>query len=157
MIQRLALLTLSLLLLPTLALADSHEGIVAEVEKAIEDGLAFSREHKAGAPDGISKDGSVEFWSSGGLANRVSPGGDPQEFEIFNLQAKHIEVIPLGDAAAVAIYYTEGSLQPKGHPVVADYRTRVMAILVKEDGQWKQRAGHWSPLVGGSGTSQTVE
>ena len=157
MTRRIALLTLSLLLLPAITLADSHEGVAAEVKKAIEDGIAYTQENKTGQPGTIARDGSVEFWSSGGLMNRVGPGGDPQEFEVFNLRAKHIEVIPLAEDVAAAMYYTEGSLQPKGHPVVADYRTRVMVIMVKEDGVWKQRAGHWSPLVGGSGTSQTVE
>ena len=36
------------------------------------------------------------------------------------------------------------------------YLTRVMAVFVKEDGAWKIRAAHWSPLTGGKGTSQTA-
>lgn len=155
--KRIALLTLSLLALPAIALADSHEGIVAEVKKAIEDSIAGTQATKMDDPSTTSKHGSLEFWSSGGLLNRASPDREPRAFDTFNLRAKHIEVIPLAEDVAAAMYYTEGIMQPKGLPDVTDYRTRVMVVLVKEDGEWKQRAGHWSPLVGGSGTSQTVE
>ncbi len=154
---RIALLTLSLLALPAFALADSHDAIVAEVTKAIEDGLADTRETKMDDPSTTSKHGSLEFWSSGGLLNRASPDRKPRAFETFNLRAKHIEVIPLAEGVAAAMYYMEGIMRPEGSPGVTDYRTRVMVVLVKEDGEWKQRAGHWSALVGGSGTSQTME
>lgn len=155
--QQTALITLSLLVLPAIALADSHETTVAEVKKTIEQSMAASRETRSDDPTSISKHGSHEFWSSGGLLNSKGPREDPQEFEVFNLYPKHIEVIPLAEGVAAAMYYAEGSMQPKGLPLVSDYRTRVLVVLVKEDGVWKQRAGHWSPLRGGSGTSQTVD
>jgi hypothetical protein len=47
-------------------------------------------------------------------------------------------------------------MQPKGLPAVPNYRTRVTQVFVKEEGDWKIRAAHWSPLMGGAGTSQTV-
>jgi len=56
----------------------------------------------------------------------------------------------------VAHYYQEAVMQPQGSAKVPDYRTRVTQVFVKEDGEWKIRAAHWSPLVGGAGTSQTV-
>jgi hypothetical protein len=37
---------------------------------------------------------------------------------------------------------------------VTDYLTRVTQILVMEDGRWKVRSSHFSPLMGGSGTYQ---
>jgi hypothetical protein len=43
-----------------------------------------------------------------------------------------------------------------GLPAVPNYRTRVAQVFVKEEGDWKIRAAHWSPLMGGAGTSQTV-
>ncbi len=157
MTKQIVLLALTLLIAPAVALADSHEGIVAEVKQTVEADMAETRATKMQQASQISKDGSVEFWSSGGLLNRKKPGGEPQEFDVFNLYAKHIEVIPLAEGVAVAMYYSEGTMQPKGHPDVLNYRTRVTTVYVKEDGAWKQRAGHWSPLAGGSGTSQTAE
>ncbi len=155
--KRTALLTLALLILPAIAVADSHDATIAEVKKTVEDNLAATRAAKQESPSVVSEHGSLEFWSSGGLLTSSSPDADPQDFEIFNLHPKHIEVIPLADGVAVAMYYMEGTMQPKGFPVVSNYRTRVMTVYVKEDGAWKQRAGHWSALGGGSGTSQTVE
>ncbi len=48
-------------------------------------------------------------------------------------------------------------MHPKGRAPVTHYLTRVLAVYVKEDGSWKVRAGHWSPLRGGAGTSQPTE
>jgi hypothetical protein len=47
-------------------------------------------------------------------------------------------------------------MQPKGLPAVPNYRTRVTQIFVKEDSGWKVRSAHWSPLMGGAGTSRTI-
>jgi ketosteroid isomerase-like protein len=46
-------------------------------------------------------------------------------------------------------------MKPKGAPAVNHYLTRVTQVFVKEDGKWKIRASHWSPISGGSGTTQT--
>ena len=78
-------------------------------------------------------------------------------FEVFQGSIKHIEVIVLvEDQAAVAHYYQEAIMKPTGLPAVPNYRTRVTQVFVKEDGAWKIRAAHWSPLMSGAGTSQTV-
>jgi hypothetical protein len=58
------------------------------------------------------------------------------------------------DQAAVAVFYAEGSLHPKGGAFVGRYLTRVTQVFVKEDGQWRIRSSHWSPLTGGAGTNQ---
>jgi ketosteroid isomerase-like protein len=80
------------------------------------------------------------------------------EFEAISVQAKHIAVLTLVEGqAAVAHYYTEGSMTPKGYPTVSNYLVRVTQVFVKEDGTWKIRSSHWSAITGGSGTSQTAE
>ncbi len=58
---------------------------------------------------------------------------------------------------SVAVYYSEGSMKPKGSPAVNHYLTRATQVFVKEEGQWKIRSSHWSPVAGGSGTTQTAE
>ena len=149
-----AVVILGILVLPGLAYADT----VSEVTQAIEDGFAYGRDNNRSEADEIAADGSVEFWSSGGLLNRAAPGAEPQEWENFNLHAKHIEVISLVEGeVALATYYSEGSMQPKGYPSVPHYMTRVMEVYVKEGGKWKRRAAHWSAIDGGSGTSQSAE
>ncbi len=107
--------------------------------------------------DIYSKDGALEFWSSGGLLNEVGIEGRINEFDSFNMNVKHIEVIILvPKKAAVAMYYSEGSMTPEGANPVGHYLTRVTQVFVKENGEWKVRASHWSPIAGGAGTSQTA-
>ena len=104
-----------------------------------------------------SKDGALEFWSSGGLLHEVGPDGRSDEYESFNMNIKHVEVLILvPKKAAVAMYYSEGSLTPKGSKPVGHYMTRVTQVFVKENGEWRIRASHWSPIMGGAGTSQTA-
>jgi len=76
---------------------------------------------------------------------------------VFNLQPKHIKVITLVEGqAAVAVFYSEGSMKPKGSAAVNHYLTRATQVFVKEEGQWKIRSSHWSPVAGGSGTTQAA-
>ena len=104
-----------------------------------------------------SKDGALEVWSSGGLLHEVGPGGRSDEYESFNMSIKHVEVLILvPKKAAVAMYYSEGSMTPKGSKPVGHYMTRVTQAFVKENGEWRVRASHWSPIMGGAGTSQTA-
>ena len=98
----------------------------------------------------------MEFWSSGGLLHTVSPGGRPEKYDYINIDFTHIEVVVLvPKKAAVAMYYSEGSMKPENAPAVSHYLTRVTQVFVKEGGKWKIRASHWSPVTGGSGTSQS--
>ena len=135
----------------TAALADP--ATEREVRQAIIDGNAYVRENLKGSPDDYSEEGAVEFWSSGGLMQTIPGGALPQEFDAFNIDVKHIHVTTLVPGrVAVAHYYSEGSMQPKGSTPVNNYRTRVSQVLVKEGGKWKIRASHWSAMAGGAGT-----
>jgi len=83
---------------------------------------------------------------------------DADEFEFVNVTVKHIRVIPIIEGqVAVAHYYSEGAMQPKGFAGVSHYMTRVSQVYVKEGGKWVIRSSHWSPVTAGSGTSQTVQ
>jgi len=130
--------------------------IEEEVKKVILERSAWSNENNKNAPSTVSKDGSLEFWSSGGLVQHVSPDAEAGDYENININPKHIKVIPLADGIAVAMYYSEGSMQPKNSEAVRHYMTRVTQVFVKEGDSWKVRAAHWSPIAGGSGTSQTA-
>ena len=119
---------------------------------------AQTRANTASPPDQVAADGSLEFWSNGGLLNRARPDAAPRDWEKFNLHPKHIEVVSLTEGrVALAMYYLEGSMQPAGYPPVSHYLTRVSEIYVNENGDWKRRAAHWSAITGGGGTSQSAE
>jgi hypothetical protein len=127
-----------------------------EVIQTIIESSRYTRENLKGPPDDYSSKGALEFWSSGGLLNELPGGRDPEEFDAFSIIPKHIRVITLVEGqAAVAHYYTEGRLAPRGSAPVDHYLTRVTQVFVKEDGRWKIRSSHWSAITGGSGTSQS--
>jgi len=139
----------------TLAQADATTE--NEVKNAILESNAYAKKHLKDQDDTVSKDGSLEFWSSGGFLQEVKADTELDEYESINIDAKHIHVITLVPGqVAVAQYYSEGSMAPKGSSAVSNYRTRATQVMVKEGGKWKVRAAHWSPIAGGSGTSQTA-
>ena len=151
------ILVLSGIVLFAGAFAHADEATEQEVIKSIMVGNAYAKKNLKDQDDTVSKDGSLEFWSSGGLLQEVEAGTEPDEYESVNIDAKHIRVITLVPGqSAVAQFYSEGSMAPKGSAAVSNYRTRATQVLVKENGKWKIRAAHWSPIAGGSGTSQTA-
>ena len=130
-------------------------GDVEDIKKQIMDNNEYSNKNNRSINE-YSKNGALEYWSSGGLIQEIDPDGRPEEYDYFNIKVKHIEVVVLvPKKAAVAMYYSEGSMKPKNSPAVNHYLTRVTQAYVKENGKWKIRASHWSPIQGGSGTSQT--
>ena len=130
-------------------------GDVEEIKKQIMDNNEYSNKNNRSINE-YSKNGALEYWSSGGLIQEIDPDGRPEEYDYFNIKVKHIEVVVLvPKKAVVAMYYSEGSMKPKNSPAVNHYLTRVTQAYVKENGKWKIRASHWSPIQGGSGTSQT--
>ena len=146
-------LALILCVLSSTVMADT----ATEVRQVILDDLAHANQELNQDPMRLSKDGSKEFFSSGGLLNHLDRTSGGNTFEMFEGSIKHIEVVVLVEGqAAVAHFYQEAMMKPTGLPVVPNYRTRVTQIFVKEEGGWKIRAAHWSPLMGGAGTSQTV-
>ena len=146
-------LALTLCVMSSTVMADT----ATEVRQVILDDLAHANQELNQDPMRLSKDGSKEFFSSGGLLNHLDRTSGGNTFEMFEGSIKHIEVVVLVEGqAAVAHFYQEAMMQPTGLPAVPNYRTRVTQVFVKEEGDWKIRAAHWSPLMGGAGTSQTV-
>ena len=136
--------------IPMTLMAGDKEEIIEQIMK----GNAYMNKNKKTMQEYSTK-GALEFWSSGGLIQEISPLGRPDYYDSINMTIKHIEVIVLVPGkAAVAMYYSEGSMKPKGSPAVSHYMTRGTQAYVKEGDGWKIRASHWSPITGGSGTSQ---
>ena len=53
------------------------------------------------------------------------------------------------------MFYNEGSMKPVNGAAVSHYLTRITQIFVKENDKWVVVASHYSPVTGGSGTSQS--
>ena len=103
-----------------------------------------------------SEQGALEFWSSGGLLHTMTNDLQVNRFDDISLQAKHIEVISIANGeAAVAMFYNEGSMKPVNGVAVSHYLTRITQVFVKENDKWVVVASHYSPVTGGSGTSQS--
>jgi len=129
-----------------------------EITQTILESNAYTNQNLKGRADDYSSKGALEFWSSGGLLQEISPAGRPDDFDAVSITPKNIRVTALVEGqAAVAHYYSEGSLKPKGAPAVGHYLTRVTQVFVKEAGKWRIRSSHWSAVAGGSGTTQTTQ
>ena len=144
---------LCMMLFPLISAADTASDIKALI-------IDTANETKANMKDtdgGIAASGALMFWSSGGLMQNVAAGGEPSEYEVFSLTPKHIEVVTLVEGqAAVAMYYSEGSMHEKGGKPVDHYMTRITEVYVNEDGNWNMTAAHYSPIAAGSGTKATA-
>ncbi len=139
-------------LVPIIAAADTADEIKAKIMQDYAD----TRKNLTEDSEGVSKHGSVEFWSSGGLMQFVPADAPAGSYEQFTVTPKHIKVITLvEDQAAIAMYYSEGSIHRTGLKPVSHYMTRVTEAYAKEDGEWKQSAAHYSPIASGQGTQQT--
>ena len=151
--KKLLLILLGLIIInPAQLMAGDKEDIINQLLS----NNAYAKKNNQTA-DEYSANGALEFWSSGGLMQKIEPAGRPDKYDYMKIDFKHIEVIVLvPKKAAVAMYYSEGSMKPEGAPAVSHYLTRVTQVLVKEGGTWKIRASHWSPVSGGSGTTQTT-
>jgi hypothetical protein len=146
-------LVLTISIVSSTVMADT----ATEVRQVVLEQIAHMNQELTQDPMRLSKDGSKEFFSSGGLLTYLDRTSGGNTFEMFQGSIKHIEVVVLVEGqAAVVHFYQEAMMQPTGLPAVPNYRARVTQVFVKEDGAWKIRAAHWSPLMGGAGTSQTV-
>ena len=130
--------------------------IEKEVKQLILDDNAYALKNLKDKAKVISNKGSLEFWSSGGLLQSMDQDAIAREFDTYNLHPKHIKIIEVNSKTAIALYYVEGDYQQKESENNPKYLTRVMQVYVKEEGGWKIRAAHWSPLTGGKGTTETA-
>jgi len=148
-----SIVLLGTMMLPAAVMADTAD----EVRSEIMSSSAYARKNLKDMEGAISSQGALEFWSSGGLIQKVPANSPPATYDDFTLTPKHVEVVTLVEGkAAVAMYYSEGSYHQKGSELVPHYMTRITEVYVKEDGKWKVRAAHYSPIAAGSGTRQSA-
>ena len=143
--------------LSAVAATKAETEIEKKVKQVILDNNAYALKNLKFKAKMISKEGALEFWSSGGLLHSPQQNDKVREFDTYNMHPKHIKVIEINPSTAVAMYYVEGNVQHKGSEINPNYLTRVMQVYVKEQDGWKIRAAHWSPLTGGKGTTETAK
>ena len=124
-------LALPLLAVFVISPARDQSSVVDEVTQEIISSFERTRGTLKTQSSDYSSKGALEFWSSGGLLQEVGPNDRADTYESFTCVPKHIQVIPLGDEVAVAHYYSEGAMQPKGSPAVPHYMTRATQVFVK--------------------------
>jgi hypothetical protein len=65
------------------------------------------------------------------------------------VEVRYPEAYELSDSVILVRYYLEGPIEFANGTRQPNYRTRVTHILVQEDGGWKTRSWHFSPLHNG--------
>ena len=151
--KKMIMLFSSLVITTGLLLADDKSEVADVVNKhwqyqnAKDWGKYVGTMHSEGTMDGDSN-GSFWYRRQATVAS-VTEGQSPENE--FNFIPRYIEVDILEKGkVAVAYYYLVGSYNINGVQK-NDYRTRVSQIFVKEKGNWKVKAGHFTPLHSGSG------
>ena len=71
---------LALFLLFSLGTGIAKASTEAEIRSLVEANIAYTNEQLSQDPNRISKHGSREFFSSGGLLNTIQPGNDVSDF-----------------------------------------------------------------------------
>ena len=98
----------------------------------------------------MNGDSNGSFWyMQESTVAAVTEGQAPSNEFNFNPRYIKIDVLEK-DRVAIAYYYLVGSYSINGQEK-NDYRTRVSQVFVKEEGGWKIKSGHFTPLYSGSG------
>ena len=74
---------------------------------------------------------------------------DLGNIETSDVQVRYPEAFQLAPTVILTRYYLEGPIEFANGTRQPNYRTRVTHIWVQEDGGWKTRSWHFSPLHNG--------
>ncbi len=151
--KKIVILFLTLFMTTNLLFADDESEVVDVIKKhweyqnAKDWGRFVGTLFSGGTMNGDSN-GSFWYEREATIA-AVKQGQSPKDE--FNFTPRYIEVDVLEKGkVAVAYYYLVGSYNIDGLQK-SNYRTRVSQIFVTENGNWKVKAGHYTPLHSGSG------
>ena len=151
--KKMIMLFSSLVVTTGLLLADDKSEVADVVNKHwqyqnVKDwGKYVGTMHSKGTMDGDSN-GSFWYRREATVAS-VTEGQSPENEFNFTPRYNEVDILEKGKVA-VAYYYLVGSYNINSVQK-NDYRTRVSQIFVKEKGNWKVKAGHFTPLHSGSG------
>ena len=89
--KKILLVLLGLIIInPAQLIAGDKEDII----KQLLANNAYAKKNNQTA-DEYSANGALEFWSSGGLMQKIEPAGRPDKYDYMKIDFKHIEVIVL--------------------------------------------------------------
>jgi len=106
-------LTLTLSVLSSTVMADT----ASEVRQVVLDQVAHMNQELTQDPMRLSKDGSIEFFSSGGLLTYLDRTSGGNTFEMFEGSIKHIEVVVLSKVKRRCALYQEAMMQLQDCPL----------------------------------------
>lgn len=131
------------------ASAGDTDDVIAHVEKLWEARNAMDYETQW---DLVSKDGAFGANSNGTFFSYAEKGtvDDVKEglagVKVSSISVMYPKAAVIADGVVLARYYLEGQIEFADGVRESMYRTRVTQIWVKEDGEWKYRSWHFSPL-----------
>lgn len=137
-------------------LADSHSSATDEVLALVEKNWEARNNNDYKTQRDLTSDGMHFNANSNGTF--FYAGAKPSLEEMsenlagkYDVSVVHPNAVALSDTVVLARYYLEGSISVEDR-TVSNYRTRVSHIWVKEDGEWKSKSWHFSPLHNGGTT-----
>lgn len=134
------------------AFAGNAEDVLALVEKHWDARNAndYQTQYDLGSKAGsFSANSNGTFFSSDEKGTLAELTENLSNIKKSNVSVRYPEAVQLSDTVVLARYYLEGQIDFSDGNREANYRTRVTNIWVKEDGEWKNRSWHFSPLHNG--------
>lgn len=153
--KTLPVLALALIALPLPSHSQKSDGAAIKADiKAIWMDIAKGDSLR---PSVFDKEHNLVAFSSGGLFEDLTEeemvAALVKGTNTLDVKPYHINVTFFGaqEDVAYATYYLVGRIMQGDQVIVADYRTRISALLEKQNGKWYWVGAHASPLFAGSG------
>jgi len=131
------------------AIADDTDDVIALVQKHWEARNAADYDTQYNLSSKLGVLGA----NSNGTFFTAPPRGTVEDLKegLSNIKKSDVavrypEAHEISEGVILARYYLEGQIEFADGTRVADYRTRVTQVWVREDGEWKYRSWHFSPL-----------
>lgn len=131
------------------AIADDTDDVIALVEKHWEARNAgdYDTQYNLSSKHGVlgaNSNGTFFTAPERGTVEGLKEG--LSNIKKSDVSVRYPEAHKIADDVILARYYLEGQIEFADGARVADYRTRVTQVWVREDGEWKYRSWHFSPL-----------
>lgn len=143
------------------ASSDNHASQLSALEAAIQSYWAARNTRDHAAVAGLESRTGVLATNSDGSFHKPLTRSTAEQWKTNmagtegSVQIFALELTELSPSIVYARYYLEGMTGAAGAP--KPYRTRVTSVWVQEDGQWKQKTGHFSGANFGGTYATTLQ
>lgn len=113
--------------------------------------MDYAAQHSMRSEKGVlsaNSDGSF-FSSTPGNATLDDTRQSLSSLKESDVEVRYPEAHEIAEGAVLARYYLEGNLVFADGSRADEYRVRATEVWVRENGEWKARSVHYSPLHGG--------